>query len=424
MSLEVYKFGGASIENARRIISVSKIISNCTSDQLVVIVSAMGKTTNALEEVWRNWHNPEKSDKRLAKIRKSHIEVAKELCPDNPSLIDKINELTSFNGIEESDNKDKLYDRIVSIGELLSTRIVCEYLKEKGLKAKWLDAREVVKTNDTFRDGKINWENTEETITEECNKLLKNANVIISQGFIGSSANGDTTTLGREGSDFSAAIFAYILNADRVVIWKDVQGILTGDPRRFENVLKIDRMSYRESIEMAYYGAKVIHPKTIKPLQNKQIPLYAKSFLQPSAPGTLISSEIELTYPSIVVIEENQVLLHFATKDFSFIAEEHLAQLFQELNKNRIKVNIMKNTAISFSICVTNVPSRIERLVEALSEEYRISVDQNLELISIRHYTEDIIKELRKGKVVLMEEKAPNTVQLIVREVPLMKRKP
>ncbi len=423
MKLEVYKFGGASIVDVGRMRDVAKIIAKSTVTKLVVIISAMGKTTNALEEVWQNFKDPEKYKPLLAAIVEKHQDIARALCPEAGDLDDEILRLSDLSALDHESGSDYLYDQVVSIGELLSSTIIYHYLKAKGTKVKWLDARRAIQTNNTYRDAKLDWKGTESKIKNAVTSLNSEHDVIVSQGFIGSDAEGYTTTLGREGSDYSAAIFAYVLDADRLTIWKDVMGILTADPRRFDNVVKMDRLSYRESIEMAYYGAKVIHPKTIKPLQNKQIPLYVKSFADPGAPGTLISSEIELTYPPIVVIETDQTLLHFATKDFSFIAEEHLAQLFSALDQNRIKVNMMKNTAISFTVCVTNAKRRIERLLSALQEEFGITTDLNLELISIRHYTEEIIDELKKGKVVLMEERAPDTVQLVVKEMPLMKRK-
>lgn len=419
----IYKFGGASIADVDRIKNVTEIIKSSGSEKKVVVISAMGKTTNALEEVWKMRNNRSKANQALESILELHLEVIQNLGIKDQSISNNLKKLADLSQIDLDQNKHFVYDQIVSIGELLSTTVMNFYANSYGITSCWLDARRVVRTNSTYRDGKVDWEYTIQKIREEVTELMKENDVVITQGFIGSDAQGYTTTLGREGSDYTAAIFAYCLDAKELSIWKDVKGILTADPRKFDNVVKIDRLTYKESIEMTYYGAKVIHPKTIKPLQNKQIPLFVKSFLHPELPGTMISSEIELTYPPIVVIEENQALIHFSTKDFSFIAEEHLAQLFSALDSNRLKVNLMKNTAISFTVCVTNAEDRITNLIENLSQEYRIMVDPNLELITIRHPSEEIITSLKKEKVVLMEERAPETVQVIVKDAPLMIRK-
>ncbi len=253
--------------------------------------------------------------------------------------------------------------------------------------------------------------------------LHEKANFILSQGFIGSTSENFTTTLGREGSDYSAAIFSHCLDAEGMYIWKDVPGVLNADPRLFEHVIKLDRLSYREAIEMTYYGASVIHPKTIKPLQNKNIPLYVKSFLDPTAPGTEISSDNEETYPPIVVVEKNQCLLHISTKDYSFVAEHHMARLFGLLAAQRIFVNSMQNTAISFTICVPNMEDRIEKFIQQVSDEFKVKKEANLELVTLRHYNDETINNLKKGKVVLFEERIRNTMQLVMRNVPAIERR-
>ncbi len=419
----IYKFGGASIADIEGMQNVVKIITESKKDKILVVISAMGKTTNALEEVWKSRSNPADVERKLKTIIDLHLNIVSELCNNDASTLKSIQLLSDITNLDLSKNLHFVYDQLVSIGELLSTTIINSYLRECGVKSCWLDAREVIRTNDTYRDGKVDWEITNRNINSAVQSLMQHHDVIITQGFIGSDDKGSTITLGREGSDFSAAIFAHCLDASELSIWKDVKGILTADPRKFEKVVKIDRLTYKESIEMTYYGAKVIHPKTIKPLQNKQIPLYVKSFINPDLPGTMISSEIELTYPPIVVIEENQALIHFSTRDFSFIAEEHLAQLFSALDRNRLKVNLMKNTAISFTICVTNVEDRITNLIENLDGEYRITIDPNLELITVRHPNENIIGTLKQEKVVLMEERAPETVQVVVKDAPQMIRK-
>jgi aspartate kinase len=286
----------------------------------------------------------------------------------------------------------------------------------------WLDARALIKTDSTYREAKVDWLETCALLQQKIDKTT-GKDVYIIQGFIASDKEGFTTTLGREGSDFSAAILSYCLDVELMAIWKDVPGVLTADPRLFENVAKIDRLSYKEAIEMTYYGAKVIHPKTIKPLQNKNIPLWVKPFHNPNGLGTLISGEIELTYPPMIVIESNQALIHISTKDFSFVGEDHLSKLFDLFNHHRIRVNMMRNTAISFTVCTNNMQSRINSLNETLENEFNIVVDYNLELITVRHYTNDLIEKLKKGKIILFEERLRNTIQIVVKDVPDMIRK-
>jgi aspartate kinase len=318
---------------------------------------------------------------------------------------------------------DYMYDQIICVGELVSSKIVAAYLQKIGLKTEWLDARDVVITDNQYREGWVIWDKTKENALKIVPKMLETSNFVLTQGFIGSTTENFTTTLGREGSDYSAAIFSHCLDAEAMSIWKDVPGVLNADPRIFENVIKLDRLSYREAIEMTYYGASVIHPKTIKPLQNKNIPMFVKSFLDPEAPGTEISSDTEETYPPIVVVEKNQTLLHISTKDYSFVAEHHMARLFGLLAQQRLFVNSMQNTAISFTICVPNVVDRIDKFVKEISDEFKVKKEDNLELTTIRHYTEETIANLRKGKVVLFEERIRNTVQMVMRNVPAIERR-
>lgn len=420
---KVFKFGGASVKNAAAIQNVTKIISTRNETELLLVVSAMGKITNALEEVVDTYFtNKEKSKSQLAEILDQHRMTLQELELDEGLLNDFFDKAATF--IEEDKEKDYdiVYDQIVSLGELASTQVLVAYLLKLGISATWLDARKIVKTDETYREGKLDWKSTEEKVQAEVLPMLKNE-IVVTQGFIASNETGNTTTLGREGSDYSASIFAYCLNAELVAIWKDVPGILTGDPRLFENLVKIDRLSYKEAVEMSYYGAKVIHPKTIKPLQNKQIPLYVKSFTNPDEDGTLISGEITINYPPVIVVAENQAMLHIATKDFSFVAEDHLSKIFQLFAKHRIKVNVMRNTAISFSVCVEDETARIANFMEELGAEFKIIKDENLELITIRHYHQSVIDELVKGKIVVLEERIRKTIQLVVKDVPTIKRK-
>ena len=423
MILGVYKFGGASIADSERIENVKNIVQSSRYEKLIVVVSAMGKSTNALEEVWRSREDKTRCSKLITELVKAHLEVCRRLDCYSEDLEMRLTKLADLSELDLSNDEQLIYDQIVSIGELLSTMIVTEYLQKEGVSVAWQDARQLIKTDSTFRAANVDWDSTKSSVQDHCLEKFKKADIILTQGFIGSDQNQNTTTLGREGSDFTAAILAHCLDAQELSIWKDVRGILTADPRKFENVVKIDRLSYKESIEMTYYGAKVIHPKTIKPLENKQIPLFVKSFVNPSGEGTMISSGVELTYPPIVVVEENQALLHFSTRDFSFIGEGHLGQLFKALDNYLLKVNLMKNTAKCFTVCVTSVDDRIEKLISQLQSEYEITVDPKLELLTIRHPNETIIQSLKNEKVILMEERAPKTVQMVVKDAPLMQRK-
>jgi len=427
--MKVFKFGGASVKDADSVRNVADIISRQNDNKLLVVISAMGKTTNALEAVIKPLYadNKAQSHEALASVKQKHIEAINQLFNKNDQVIAKVNELIldieTFINNSKSNNYDKDYDRIVSLGELLSTTIVSAYLEESGQKAVWLDVRDVIKTDDSYREGKIQWKVTSSLIQKKVASLFETHDLIITQGFLGSTETGETTTLGREGSDFTASIFSYALDAASMSIWKDVPGILTGDPRIFSNLTKIDRLSYKEAIEMTYYGAKVIHPKTIKPIQNKGIPLYVKSFIDPSGSGTLITDQVELSYPPVIVIEHDQVLIHVSTKDFSFVAEHHLSKLFQILSDMRIKVNMMRNSAISFTICTQNDEAKLEQLHLAIGNEFKVIVDKDLELVTIRHYNQETVDELKKGKIVLHEERLRDTLQMVMKEIPIVQRK-
>lgn len=421
----VYKFGGASVADADNIKNVAGIIGKSENFPLVVVVSAMGKTTNALERILKESRTDEDHRQSIKELRIEHKDIIADLFSYDksiPALDDFFDELEENLEKFKNEDYDFSYDQIVSFGELISTTIVTSYLNEVGVKSSFVDAREMIVTDDTYREGIIDWESTQSAVKE---KLLEQRSdeVSITQGFIGANKEGKTTTLGREGSDFTAAILSFCLDADHMAIWKDVPGVLTADPRLFQNVAKIDRLSYKEAIEMTYYGAKVIHPKTIKPLQNKNIPLWVKSFSDPSGSGTLISGEIELTYPPMIVIEPNQALIHISTKDFSFVGEQHLSTLFKIFNKNRVRVNMMRNTAISFSVCTNDIGERIDKLCADVQNDFNIVVDHNLELITIRHFTEELVSKLKIGKILLFEERLQHTIQMVVKDVPDMQRK-
>lgn len=428
MLIKVFKFGGASVRDAEGFRNVGTILKKFAEEKIAVVVSAMGKTTNALEEVVKSHHARDgKASGLLDGIRNSHISLISELFAEPADVIDDLNEtLVQVEWVldeEPHEDYDYSYDQIVSVGELLSSQILAAYVKSLGISSKWLDIRDVILTDNTYRDARIQWEATQKNTKEKVLPLFEEVNHIITQGFIGSTSENFTTTLGREGSDYTAAILSYCLDASSMHIWKDVPGVLTGDPRVFDEVIKLPRLSYKEAIEMTYYGAKVIHPKTIKPIQNKQIPLYVRPFLDPSSEGTVISDEKELSYPPVIVIEPDQALLHISTNDFSFVAEHHLSMIFSLMAKYRLKVNMMRNTAISFSVCVNNIPDRIKKFETALGHEFKMVTDPDLELITIRHYNEDVLKDMKKNKLILFEEKLSDTVQMVVRNLPKMKRK-
>lgn len=425
---KVFKFGGASLKDAAGVRNVANILQRYQNEQLVIIVSAMGKTTNALEDVI-NAHAKQtgQAQELYDLVKKRHYDMMAELFEPNDEAFAAVNDVFVEGEwvLDEkpADDYDYMYDQIVCVGELVSSKIVAAYLNKIGLTTRWLDARDVVATDNTYREGWVIWDKTKAAAQKIVPPMLAEGGFVLTQGFIGSTSENFTTTLGREGSDYSAAIFSHCLDAESMTIWKDVPGVLNADPRLFDNVVKLDRLSYREAIEMTYYGASVIHPKTIKPIQNKSIPLYVKSFLDPTAPGTEVSGDAEDIYPPIVVVEKNQCLLQISTRDFSFVAEHHMAKLFGLLATHRIIVNSMQNTAISFTICVPNVAERIEKFSREIADEFSVKKQDGLELITIRHYTDDTVASLKKGKIVLFEEKIRQTMQMAVKPVPTIERR-
>lgn len=427
-SIEVYKFGGASVKDADNVKNVANILRDYQGGKLVVVISAMGKMTNALEQVINAYyHGNGEPMSILEDIKSKHLEVVQGLeIKDETAIADILDTFVEIEWIledEVQDGYDYLYDQIVSVGELLSTKIVYYYLKSIGLKAAWLDVRDVFLTDNTYREARILWEETQQRILSTTEGLLAHADIIITQGFIGSTSENFTTTLGREGSDYSAGIFSYALDAESLTIWKDVPGILTADPSRFDNVSLISRLDYREAIEMMYFGAKVIHAKTIKPLQNKGIKLFVKPFSDPAAEGTIITSDVHTQYPPVVVIEPHQTLIHISTKDFSFVAEKHLSEIFELLDKYLIKVNMMRNTAISFSLCVTSDETKIAAFIESLNASYNVMKDEDLQLITIRHYDDATVKRLTEGKTIIFEERLENTIRFVVKNIPQLSYK-
>ena len=428
--LNVFKFGGASLRDAAAIRNVASILQSYRGQRLVVVVSAMGKTTNALEVVTRAYADGDVDRARqlLTELHNATLTTAKELFGDIPAeLAAGLNDL--FVSVEwafddpPNESYDYDYDQIVSLGELISSQLVAAYLQHSGLPTAWLDARDCIITDNTYREGWVQWPATQSRITAQVPPLLDAGQFVLTQGFIGSTTENFTTTLGREGSDYSAAIFSYCLDAAAMSIWKDVPGVLTADPRLFDNVTKIDRLSYKEAIEMTYYGASIIHPKTIKPLQNKSIPLYVRSFVEPGGSGTEISAEAPDAYPPMVAVEKVQALVNISTRDFSFVAEHHIRALFEHITTTRLQVNMMQNTAISFNIVVNDIDDRIERFRALVDADFKTTVDRDLELITIRHYTKEVAESMRSGKVQLLEGRMPLTLQMVVKEVPVIRRR-
>ena len=423
--IEVFKFGGASVRDADGVRNVVSIVKNYKETPLVVVVSAMAKTTNALESLVKaHYYDRDRRYEIFEGIKNDHWRIMRELFDEDHPVFYEVND--AFVEIdwaleeEPHPDYDYTYDQIVPVGELISSIILSHALAYNGVSVKWQDARDVIRTDDAYRDARIDWVQTEMAIQQQVRPEVERGVRVVTQGFIGATSDNQSTTLGREGSDYTAAVFAYCLNASKLSIWKDVPGILTADPAQFENVDKLDRISFREAIEMTYYGAKVIHPKTIQPLQNKSIPLYVKSFIHPEGEGTLINAGFEDVYPPVIVLEKDQTLLHISTRDFSFIAVDHLAHIFGLFDKFRIKVNLMRNSAVSFSVCVQDHPARLPKLLEELEQDFNLVVDKDLELLTIRHYQEDQVRALTTGKVVVFEERFRETLQLVVRDAPLV----
>ncbi|MDZ4749121.1 MAG: aspartate kinase [Saprospiraceae bacterium] len=419
--IEIYKFGGASVKDATAIRNAAQILKSTSQRPLVVVISAMGKTTNALEELIRaHYNDPTLISGLVSKLKAYHEEVAFELLADEATgLMADLHDLwVELNWILEEEphpNYNYHYDQIIVFGELASTKIVSAYLAKEGITHQWLDARGIIKTDGEFREARILWDLTQSAVDTIVRPSLDQSGMAVTQGFIGSTVYNESTTLGREGSDYTAAVLAYALDAESVTIWKDVPGIMTGDPKRFDKVARLEEISYQEAIEMTYYGAKVIHPKTIKPLQNKNIPMYVRPFDNPSLHGTKISAAESDFLPPIVVVESDQVLLEIATRDFSFVAEEHLSEIFTRVAALRIKVNSMRNTALSFMLCVRNEKDKLEKLKQELTARYHISIREGLELITVRHANQKFLDQLEKGKDIILEERFGDTDQFIVK---------
>lgn len=422
--MRIFKFGGASVRDAAGVINAAKIINMNPRQDLVVVVSAMGKMTNALESVVLAYRQ---GDTGLAELCDSfysyHQKIISDLKIQDVSAVETLAKLYDKLKYQlekpPTDNFDYDYDQIVCYGELFSSAILSAYLTQSGIVNEWTDARNLIRTDNTYREGKVDWEKTTELIqaayASTKSKSDGKRTLLLSQGFIGHTAERNTTTLGREGSDFTAAIFAYALDAESVTIWKDVPGMLNADPKYFSDAVKLKRISYKEAIELAYYGASVIHPKTIKPLQNKKILLLVKSFLNPADEGTVIESSTfsDSLIPSFI-FKVNQVLISFTQRDFSFIAEENLSQIFGIFSDSRVKINLMQNSAINFSVCVDYEAAKLDKIRAACKDDYEVLYNQPCELVTIRHYDSETISRLLIGKKVLVEQRSRSTVRMVL----------
>ncbi len=420
--MKIFKFGGASINSAERFINTGNIIESYKGEKILIVISALGKTTNALEEIVQMFFKREKENalSHFNKLKEYHTEILRRLTED--SFKDAINQLNEFFTEIEwllNDNPvrnyDYYYDQIVCCGELMSSSILFHHLNEKKINCTWMDVRDIIRTDNNFRDASIDWNFTENRIKESISPLFNHHDIIITQGFIGSTDENESTTLGREGSDYSAAIFANLLDADSVTIWKDVDAVMSADPKKYPDASIIHALSYSEVIEMAYYGAQVIHPKTIKPLQNKNIPLLVKSFLNKDLEGTIISKNTIKNLPPIIVHKGNQVLIKFKSKDFSFVEDRPVQQLHETFNQVKIKPNLSQHTAISLLCCFDDHPEKINQLASLAENIFNVEVEKNLTLLTIRHYNKEVVDKLTGEAIILLEQKTTETIQLVMR---------
>lgn len=421
--MKVFKFGGASVKDSSAVRNVASILARYKGEKLIVVVSAMGKSTNKLEEIVaaEKEKNVAQFTALVNELYDFHIAILGELFTEKHFKI--YNEIESiFENIKERfnkpfpDNYSFEYDQLVSLGEVISSKIVSAYLVEQGFSSGWADSRELIRTNNQYQEGNVDWQKTEELVKSNLLPKFSNTDVILTQGFIGHTPEGFTTTLGREGSDYTAGIYAYCSNAESVTIWKDVPGMLNADPKYFADTVKLDQISFKEAIELSYYGASVIHPKTIKPLQNKGIPLFVKSFIHPEEPGTIIqeSTDHDNLVPSFIVKKE-QVLFSIRPTDFSFIAEENLSDIFNRLAAAGIKINVMQNSALSFSILLDQKKANPELVKSILGDHYKVWYNDELELVTIRHYDKKTIDLVSKDKTVILEQRTRQTIRLILK---------
>lgn len=416
--MKVFKFGGASVRDADSVKNMSKIIQAYQTDELIVVVSAMGKMTNALEELLSLTMEEQEVTKPLEAIKDFHQTIINDLgISSDEDLKKDIAEIfeqleNGLNEFSSSMGYDHMYDQTVSLGEILSTKIIASYLNNQGIATSWLDARKVVKTDSLHRQAKVDWGASQAMIKSQIKRSIQEG-LVLTQGFIGSNSDFKSTTLGREGSDFSAAIFATSVNAESVTIWKDVPGVLNADPKKFENTILYDKLPYKEAAEMTYYGASVIHPKTIKPLAQKGIPLYVRSFQSPENSGTTIEESIVPNLAPAIIHKDGQTVISFKISDFSFINEHHIHLIFEHIKRLNLTINLMQNSAISFTVCMDDNPKKREQLRTALMDEFLIYYNEGLEMITIKNYNQDSINELMKDKQIIIEQRSRNNFQMV-----------
>ena len=418
--MRVFKFGGASVKDANGVRNVYNVLQKVGYEDVLIVVSAMGKTTNALELVIKDYFEKAKTlQASVQEVKKYHYQIIMDLFDDEKlpiyeNIATVFSDLDYFLKSNKSPNYSFVYDQLVSYGEILSSTILSHYFTYRHIQNNWVDVRNFIKTDSNYRDAGVNWAVTQKNISKGIKKNILN----ITQGFIGADENNFTTTLGREGSDYSAAIFAYCLNAESVTIWKDVPGVMNADPRYFENATLLNHISYREAIELAFYGATVIHPKTLQPLQRKEIPLLVKSFINPVLAGTTVSkgADLEPLLPCFIV-KKNQLLLSLSSIDFSFIMEENISEIFKLLHDFKMKVSLIQNSAISFSVCIEDKYEHFESLRVILSKKFKVSYNQNVSLYTIRHFDEKAKNAVEKNKTILLKQISRETLQLVTKEI-------
>ena len=420
--MQVFKFGGASVKDADSVKNVASILKKHADRSTIVVISAMGKTTNKLEQLVNAYFYKDGDiETILSELKTYHLSILNQLIPNKANTIyndieNVFVELLWALEEEPTSTYNYHYDQLVSQGEVLATKIVSAYLNEVEIKNKWIDARGFIQTDNSYREGKVDYELSQHLVTTELLSIFNSYNIIITQGFIGGTSENYTTTLGREGSDYTAALLAYFTDAKQVIIWKDVPGVLNADPKYFKNAKKIDELNYHDAIELTYYGASVIHPKTIKPLQNKNIPLFVKSFINPQEAGTIIKDSDKRSSATSYIFKVNQILLSIQPKDFSFIAEDNLSNIFTLFSKYNVHVNMMQNSAISFSVCTDYDEHKIEPLLKDLQQQFKVLYNKDVELMTVRNYDQDIITNLTENKLVIIEQRSRNTLQMVMKE--------
>ncbi|MEO5946881.1 MAG: aspartate kinase [Chitinophagaceae bacterium] len=420
--MQVFKFGGASVSSVERILNLGHIMKHWDNEKIVVIVSAMGKTTNALEKVVAAFVGDRKEEalQLFNQIKQQHLSTAKYVLVTHylaceKQLKDFFTEVEWLLHDKPVREYDYYYDQVVCAGELLSTTIISAYLNEIGIKNTWLDVRDIIRTDDDFRDAEIDWNFTKQRVEEIVKPSLEENKIVLMQGFIGATDENESTTLGREGSDYTAAVFANMLDAENVTIWKDVESVMNADPKQFADAIPIAELNYKETVEMAYYGAQVIHPKTIKPLQNKNIPLIVKCFIDPTLPGTLIHNKPIQNLPPIIVLKEKQVMLKVTTKDFSFVGDHQVRHLYELFESLHIKPNLTQIGAINFTCVLDSWPEKIEKLALQASEFLNVEVTKDLSLLTIRHYTKEKFEELTRDKTIILRQQTTDTIQVLLK---------